>query len=121
MVIGDGAIGSTGVFGASDLGSSPSPRASHAESAPLASLGTSVDGVVSRAVGVTQLIVPGPCRLCGGPTWMQDELGSVHPCCQLWNRGDCPACKASEALNREQRRRGPRHGWKEVKGEGVDG
>lgn len=64
---------------------------------------------------------PGPCRLCGGPAWMQDELGSVHPCCQLWNRGDCPACKASESLNREHRRRGPRQGWREVKAEGIDG
>jgi hypothetical protein len=74
----------------------------------------------SRGPGASQLIVPAPCRLCHGPTWMQDELGAVHPCCAL-NGGECLACWASEALNREHRRRGPKRGWKEVKAEGLDG
>ena len=60
-------------------------------------------------------LLPSPCRLCGGPTWLQDELGSIHPCCELWKRSGgsvdsdgllvCPGCRASEKLNREQRRR----------------
>ena len=59
--------------------------------------------------------LPAPCRLCGGPTWLADDEGSIHPCCEL-SRGQgavvdaegllvCPACKASEVINREWRRR----------------
>ena len=66
-------------------------------------------------VKFTSQSLPSPCRLCGGPTWLADELGSLHPCCEL-SRGQgavvdaegllvCPACKASEVINREWRRR----------------
>lgn len=48
---------------------------------------------------------PAPCRGCGGPAWMTDEEGAIHPCCQIHGQ-PCPACHASARLNREQRRRG---------------
>ena len=65
------------------------------------------------------LIVPAPCRLCAGPSYLTDELGAIHGCCQLmWDGRRCLACDTSEALNREHRRRGSRPGWKEIKGEG---
>ena len=47
---------------------------------------------------------PAPCRACGGPTWKRDDEGAVHPCCELHGI-PCPACVASESLNREQARR----------------
>lgn len=56
---------------------------------------------------------PTPCRVCGGPSWKEDQEGAVHPCCAL--HGDnCLACKASTTLNREQRRRKSRHLPKEL-------
>ena len=93
MKVGSSSIGRTAGFGPADEGSTPSSRT---------------------------MAVCAPCRLCHGPTWMADELGAVHPCCQL-NGEECIGCRASESLNREQRRRGNQRGWKEVKGEGVDG
>lgn len=50
-------------------------------------------------------LLPAPCRNCHGPSWLADELGAVHPCCQMHGAGECPSCRASEMLNREQRRR----------------
>lgn len=49
-------------------------------------------------------ILPAPCRGCGGPSWLSDDLGAVHPCCEL-NGQPCVGCKASEMSNREWRRR----------------
>lgn len=77
----------------------------------------------SRGPGafVSQLI-PAPCRLCAGPCYLTDELGAIHPCCQLnWDGRRCIACDSSEPLNREHRRRGKQRGWREIKAEGLDG
>lgn len=51
--------------------------------------------------------LPAPCRKCGGPSWKADELGAVHPCCELmWTEeSGCVSCRESERLNREWRRR----------------
>lgn len=74
-----------------------------------------------RAAFISQLI-PAPCRLCGGPSYLTDDLGAIHACCQLnWDGRRCVACDTSESLNREHRRRGIRQPWKEVKAEGLDG
>ena len=75
----------------------------------------SVEPVRLRPPLYSPAALPAPCRLCGGPTWLADDEGSIHPCCEL-SRGQgavvdaegllsCPACKASEKLNQEQRRR----------------
>lgn len=52
-------------------------------------------------------LLPAPCRKCGGPSWMTDEEGAVHPCCEfMWTERDgCVSCRESEKLNREWRRR----------------
>lgn len=51
--------------------------------------------------------LPAPCRKCGGPSWLSDDSGAIHPCCELmWTQETgCLSCRASEMLNREQRRR----------------
>lgn len=60
--------------------------------------------------GFLAITLPAPCRQCGGPSWLADELGSVHPCCELtWGPGGCVGCRASAMLNEQQRRR---HGIK---------
>lgn len=60
--------------------------------------------------------LPSPCRLCGGPTWLADDEGGIHPCCELsWDGNRCVACDASEALNRSHRNRNSRP-WKDAKG-----
>ncbi len=58
------------------------------------------------------VLLPAPCRLCGGPTWLTDELGAIHPCCELSGRrtaegewGGCLSCRTSEQLNRNFRER----------------
>jgi hypothetical protein len=43
---------------------------------------------------------PGACRYCGQPSWLSDQTGPLHPCCQLWAEelkpaGPAPACAAS--------------------------
>lgn len=56
---------------------------------------------------IQRLNIPAPCSDCGGPTWMQDELGAVHPCCRLWadKSTSCPACAASAGLNKNHQSR----------------
>jgi hypothetical protein len=48
-----------------------------------------------------------PCRVCGEPAWLADDVGPIHPCCHWWveieGRSYCVACRAAKAL-REQRR-----------------
>lgn len=73
------------------------------------------EGSIPSSRTLINCSLPSPCRLCGGPTWLQDDEGSLHPCCELSRRSGatvdvdgllvCPSCKASEKLNREQRRR----------------
>lgn len=108
MVVGDSSIGRTGVFGASDPRSSRGPRASgevrplgYVESAPLVEPVKLGHRYISNPL-------PAPCRHCGGPSWLSDDLGAIHPCCELmWTEASgCLSCRASETLNREQRRRG---------------
>jgi len=50
----------------------------------------------------------GPCRVCGRPSWQNDEIGPMHPCCaQISFRlgGSCPACGESD------RRQHTKWGW----------
>lgn len=66
-------------------------------------------GVTGRRDGhYSNTEFPAPCRACGGPSWKEDDIGPVHPCCaDMWEEGiGCLSCRASEMLNREQRRRG---------------
>jgi hypothetical protein len=56
----------------------------------------------------TALQDPGPCRYCGLPSWLTDDTGPLHPCCQLWQAEleagrACPACAASRAYWRSRR------------------
>jgi hypothetical protein len=42
----------------------------------------------------------GPCRYCGTPSYLADELGPVHECCKAWRRvikagHPCPACQVA--------------------------
>ena len=82
-MVGDGEMAITEPFGGSVLRSTRSPRA-----------------FVSN-------ILPAPCRACGGPSWLTDDIGSVHPCCRLsWTEiTGCLSCRASDKLNKEHRRR----------------
>jgi hypothetical protein len=52
----------------------------------------------------------GPCRVCGRPSWMADDLGPAHPCCEAWAarepRKPCPSCAASRAAA-DARAKGP--------------
>lgn len=122
MGIGDSLNGKTEGFDPSVLGSSPSPRAMvgacrhHYGIDPGRPTGESmVNSGNLRKGRLHHLNLPAPCRLCGGPSWLQDAEGSIHPCCELSARSGakldadglliCPACRASEVLNREQRRR----------------
>lgn len=78
-------------------------------------------GVDSRSF--VSVSLPAPCRRCGGPSWLSDDLGAIHPCCELHGAGEgkpCPACKSSEQLNREQRRRSKRV-IQPISYKGVDG
>jgi hypothetical protein len=91
---------STSPFDGEVEGSSPSPRTYNSTS------------------------LPAPCRRCGGPSWLADEDGAIHPCCELHRAGKgrpCLACKSSEMLNREQRRRGKKHISQPSAYKGVDG
>ena len=92
-MVGDGEIGITTLFGSVVPASNAGPRA--------------------RFVSA---ILPAPCRLCGGPTWLTDDLGAIHPCCELmWtDAGGCLSCRTSEHLNRQHRQR------KLTKVKGVD-
>ena len=106
MGVGDGVIGNTADFGSVVEGSSPSPRASVPD---LALYGDESAGAVTlrRRGTYSSIILPAPCRKCGGPSWKADDEGSIHPCCELmWTEaGGCLSCRTSEVLNREHRRR----------------
>jgi hypothetical protein len=50
-----------------------------------------------------------PCRYCGLPSWLSDDTGPLHPCCQLWAAElqagrPCPACAASRTYWRSRLR-----------------
>jgi hypothetical protein len=49
-----------------------------------------------------------PCRVCGDPAWLSDDVNAVHPCCALWveieGQDYCVACKAARALRRQRDR-----------------
>jgi hypothetical protein len=108
-------IGNTGDFDSPDPRSSRGPGASE-ESEALAS-GKLVPLVapLRLAPRFNSTVLPVPCRLCGGPTWLSDDSGAIHPCCELWSRSGgrvddygllvCVACETGAGLNREQRRR----------------
>jgi hypothetical protein len=102
-----GAIGSTSPFGGDDEGSNPSPRARAENEAPALGGSASMVAPVKPAPLYSSNILPAPCRACGGPSWLQDDLGAVHPCCVLmWTKATgCISCKASATLNKEHRRR----------------
>lgn len=57
-----------------------------------------------------RLELPGVCRFCGDPTWMADDDGPLHPCCEMWAAvlaagKPCPACAQSRSATREWRER----------------
>lgn len=118
MVISGGAIGSTSPFGGENEGSNPSPRASVPDLALYGDEPARDSGDRRRST-YSSSTLPAPCRACGGPSWLEDELGAIHPCCQLHGQ-ECPACKASETLNREQRRRGKKVIRQPLAYKGVD-
>ena len=99
-------MGSTLGFGPGDEGSNPSPRASAPD---LALYGDEPAGerVDRRRSTYSSNFLPAPCHFCGGPSWLADETGAVHPCCVLeWRRtGGCLACQTSDRLNKDHRRR----------------
>jgi len=56
----------------------------------------------------------GPCRYCGDPvwgqrTWLSDEVGPAHSCCEIHERENpyepCIACAASAAARGRRRSR----------------
>jgi hypothetical protein len=52
------------------------------------------------------LTPPGPCRLCGRPSYQADDDGPVHECCLAWRHvlaagRPCPSCQVSEIVLRQ--------------------
>lgn len=107
MKVGDRLMGKTADFESANLCSSQSPRAEvvgkHEATDASVGLGAMVLPI-SPGPRYLQQPLPSPCRKCSGPTWLADELGGVHPCCELmWTEeGGCVGCRVSE---KERRRR----------------
>lgn len=50
----------------------------------------------------------GPCRYCGEPSYIADDLGAVHLCCRSWRRVikagfACPSCQIARIVARTGR------------------
>lgn len=62
---------------------------------------------------------PGRCRWCGRISFLANERGPAHPCCEARQSYDCEACNTSAALARQWDRYGRQHAqrkadyWKE--------
>jgi hypothetical protein len=66
-------------------------------------------GLINNSQGIDIRPWPsasGICRVCGHPSWQQDDYGPVHRCCAwISPRADCLACKVSRVDQRT------RWGW----------
>lgn len=105
-MVGDGEIGITKSFGDLVPASNAGPRANRVRVPDMSSEHVTTGWYPARGLAspIRHNLFPAPCRGCGGPSWLSDDSGAIHPCCEL-NGQPCVGCVTSETLNQRHRDR----------------